>query len=137
MTKRRYPRGGAAKPDLGIRTNSLASKQTRATLGAVERGERGFARFGHPPDPFLLDECLEEIARLHLDDTDCCRVRDAMLTIHQTEEVLDNEKLIEHLSGAGFSAELARLGRVCAQRLTRTSPQAHIESRFWKVGGMS
>jgi DNA primase len=66
--------------------------------------------------PWLLDEHVEEIARLHLDDADCFRVRNALLTIHQTEEALDNEKLLEHLCRQGFRAELERLGRVCAHK---------------------
>ena len=66
--------------------------------------------------PWLLDEHLEEIASLHLEDADCCSIRNAMLTIHQTEELLDNEKLFEHLSGAGFGAELERVARACAHK---------------------
>ena len=66
--------------------------------------------------PWLLDEHLEEIASLHLGDAGCCRIRDAMLTIHQTEELLDNEKLLQHLSRAGYGAELERLERACAHR---------------------
>ena len=64
--------------------------------------------------PWLLDEYLEEIASLHLDDAGCCRIRNAMLTIHQTDEALDNEKLLEHLSREGYGAELERLERACA-----------------------
>jgi DNA primase len=66
--------------------------------------------------PWLLDEHVEEIAGLHLDDADCFRVRNTLLTIHQTEEALDNEKLLEHLSGQGYGAELERLGRICAHK---------------------
>jgi len=64
--------------------------------------------------PWLLDDHLEEIASLHLDDADCCRVRNVLLTVHQTEELLDNEKLLEHLSREGFGAELERIERACA-----------------------
>jgi len=64
--------------------------------------------------PWLLDEHLEEIASLHLDDSGCCRIRNAMLAIHQTEETLDNEKLLQHLSHEGYGAELKRLERACA-----------------------
>ncbi len=39
-----------------------------------------------------------------------------MLTIHQTEELLDNEKLFEHLSRDGFGAELERVSRACAHK---------------------
>lgn len=66
--------------------------------------------------PWLLDERVEEIAGLHLDDADCFRVRNGLLTIHQTEEALDNEKLLEHLSRQGYGAELERLGRICAHK---------------------
>ena len=64
--------------------------------------------------PWLLDAHVEEIANLHLDDAGCCRIRNAMLTIHQTEELLDSEKLFEHLSREGYRAELERLERACA-----------------------
>jgi DNA primase len=64
--------------------------------------------------PWLLDQHLEEIASLHLEDAGCCSIRNAMLTKHQTEELLDNEKLLEHLSRDGFGAELERLERACA-----------------------
>ncbi len=64
--------------------------------------------------PWLLDEHLEEIATLPMEDAGCCRIRDAMLAIHQAEDLLDNEKLLEHLSRQGYGAELERLERACA-----------------------
>ncbi len=70
--------------------------------------------------PWLLDEHLEEIANLHLEDADCCRIRKAMLTVHQTEELLDNEKLLEHLSRGGCEEELERLERLALITLTST-----------------
>ena len=66
--------------------------------------------------PWLLDEQVEEIANLHLEDADSCRIRNEMLTVHQMEEVLDNEKLLEHLSRQGCGAELERLERLCAHK---------------------
>jgi DNA primase len=61
--------------------------------------------------PWLLDIFLEEIAVLHLDDTDCERLRDQILSVHHNEEPLDNEKLLEHLSREGYGAELERVER--------------------------
>jgi DNA primase len=66
--------------------------------------------------PWLLDEFMEEIASVHLDDADCSRLRDAMLTEHQTEESLDNKKLLAHLSRVGFHAELERVERATAHK---------------------
>jgi DNA primase len=64
--------------------------------------------------PWLLDLHLEEIAGLHLDDTDCERLRDQILAVHHNEEPLDNEKLLEHLSREGYDAELGRVERATA-----------------------
>ena len=65
--------------------------------------------------PWLLDEFLEEIAGLQLNDPDCKRLRDETLAVHQAEEHLDNKNLLEHLSRAGYGAELERLQRATAQ----------------------
>ncbi|MBI4725345.1 MAG: toprim domain-containing protein, partial [Rhodomicrobium sp.] len=64
--------------------------------------------------PWLLDEFPEEIAAIHLDDADCLRLRDHLLTVHQPEELLDNEKLLEHLSRNGYGAETGRVERATA-----------------------
>jgi DNA primase len=61
--------------------------------------------------PWLLDIFLEEIAGLHLDDTDCERLRDKILSVHHDEEPLDNKKLLEHLCREGYGAELERVER--------------------------
>ena len=80
----------------------------RAAIRAVQRPREALLIMAIARHPWLLDEHLEEIASLHLDDAGCCRIRNAMLTIHQTEEALDNEKLLEHLSREGYGAELER-----------------------------
>jgi len=71
--------------------------------------------------PWLLDEFLEEIAGLYFTDPDCKRLRDQMLAVHQAEEILDNEKLLEHLSREGYDAELER-----AERATAHNADAHF-----------
>jgi DNA primase len=63
---------------------------------------------------WLLENFLEEIAGLHLDDPDCERLRDQILSVHHDEEPLDNEKLLEHLSREGYDAELERVERAAA-----------------------
>jgi len=64
--------------------------------------------------PWLIDEHMEEIARIPFIDPDCNRLRDAVLTVHQADESLDIKKLLEHLSKQGYEAELERLQRACA-----------------------
>ncbi len=89
-------------------------EQDCAAVGAVQRAREGLVIMAIARHPWLLDAHVEEIANLHLDDAGCCRIRNAMLTIHQTEELLDSEKLFEHLSREGYRAELERLERACA-----------------------
>jgi DNA primase len=57
---------------------------------------------------------MEEIARIPFIDPDCNRLRNAVLTVHQFDESLDNKKLLEHLSKEGYEAELERLDKACA-----------------------
>jgi DNA primase len=64
--------------------------------------------------PWLLEIFLEEIAGLQLDDTDCERLRDKILSVHHNEEALDNKKLLEHLSQEGYGPELERVERATA-----------------------
>ncbi len=71
--------------------------------------------------PWLLDEFLEEIAAFHFLDADCARLRDAALRVHHSEDSLDNEKLLAHLSAAGYAAELER-----AERATAHNADAHF-----------
>ncbi len=61
--------------------------------------------------PWLLDEFLEQIAELQFNDAGCRSLRDRLLAVHQAEESLDNEKLLEHLSRDGYGAELERVER--------------------------
>ncbi len=118
------PRGGggggarSGKPafaTVSARTGSLLSSKI-AQASAQITGPREALLIGATiRHPWLLDEFLEEIARLQLNDPDCRRLRDHILTVHQAEEHLDNEKLLEHLSRAGYGAELERVQRATAQ----------------------
>jgi DNA primase len=109
------PRSRYAKPNVAAaRTSSLLASpivQPSAPCSAPREALLIIAIARHP---WLLDQHMEEIARLQLDDAGCCRIRNEMLTIHQTEEVLDNEKLLRHLSRDGYGAEMERLERACA-----------------------
>ena len=107
------PRKKAAPP-MHERTASLLSSQIVQASATSSAPREALIIMAIARHPFLFDEFLEEIASLHLDDAGCCRIRNAMLTIHQTEEQLDNEKLLEHLSLKGYGAELERVERACA-----------------------
>ena len=124
---RRMP-GRGRDPASAERTSSLlASKiaQPSAPSSAPREALLIVAILRHP---WLLDEHLEEIASLHLDDADCCCVRNVMLTIHQTEVVLDNEKLLEHLSNGGFGAAVERCARASAHNAdSQFAPGANRE----------
>ncbi len=109
-------RSAYGKPNAAARTSSLLASGIAQASAPISAPREALLIMAIAHHPWLLDELLEEIAGLHLDDSDCCRVRNAMLTIHQTEEVLDNEKLLSHLSREGYGAELERLGRVCAHK---------------------
>jgi len=108
------PRTRSAKPNVEVRTSSLLDSQIVQTSAPSSAPREGLLIIAIARHPWLLDEHLEEIASLHLDDAGCCRIRNAMLAIHQTEELLDNEKLLGHLSHEGYGAELERLERACA-----------------------
>jgi len=64
--------------------------------------------------PWLLDEFLEQIAEFQFNDAGCRSLRDRLLAVHQSEEYLDNEKLLGHLSREGYGAELERVERATA-----------------------
>ena len=105
----------AAFPAVNARTGSLlASKIAQAStpLTAPREALLIGAIIRHP---WLLDDFLEEIAGLQLQR---CRLPHAcvtdILTVHQAEELLDNEKLLEHLSRDGYGAELERVERATA-----------------------
>jgi DNA primase len=107
-------KGRPAIANIGARTGSLlASKivQISAPCSAPREALLIGAILRHP---WLLDIFLEEIAGLHLDDRDCERLRDRLLSVHHNEEPLDNEKLLEHLSREGYGAELERVERAAA-----------------------
>jgi DNA primase len=106
--------GRPAVTHAGARTGSLlASKivQMSAPCSAPREALLLGAILRHP---WLLEIFLEEIAGLQLDDTDCERLRDKVLSVHHNEEPLDNEKLLEHLSRGGYGAELERVERATA-----------------------
>jgi DNA primase len=106
--------GKAGSPNAGVRTGSLlASKivQTSTPSSAPRETLLISAILRHP---WLLDDLMEEIAGLHFNDTDCERLRNAMLMVHHTEEHLDNTGLLEHLSRIGYAAELDRVERATA-----------------------
>ncbi|MGO9806431.1 MAG: DNA primase [Rhodomicrobium sp.] len=104
-----------AKPQFpAVRTGSLlASKiaQPSTPLSAPREALLAVAIVRHP---WLLDEFLEEIAELQFDDPGCRSLRDRLLAVHQSEESLDNEKLLEHLCREGYGAELERVQRATA-----------------------
>lgn len=120
--------GKRANPNAAVRTSSLlasAIAQPSAPCSAPREALLVMTIVRHP---WLLDENLEEIASVHLDDADCRRVRNGLLTVHQTEELLDKEKLLEHLSREGYGAELERLGRACAHKADpQFAPDANKE----------
>ncbi len=100
--------------DPRARTTSLLSSKIVQPSAPSSTHREGLVILAIARHPWLLDEHVEEIANLPLDDAGCCRIRNAMLTIHQTEELLDSGKLFEHLSREGYRAELERLERACA-----------------------
>ena len=108
-------RGGAGRPgifpDVGARTSSLLSSRIAqpSTPSSVAREALLIAAILR--HPWLLDGYLEEIAALPLNDADCDRLRGGALAVHQAEEVLDKEKLLEHLSRLGYGAALERVER--------------------------
>jgi DNA primase len=104
------------RADPRARTTSLLSSKIVQPSAPVSAHREALIVMAIVQRPWLLDDCLEEIASMHLEDADCRRIRDAMLTVHQTEEVLDNEKSIEHLSRQGHGAELERIERACAHK---------------------
>jgi DNA primase len=110
------PRSG--KPSfatVSARTGSLLSSKIVQSATPVTAPREALITAAILSHPWLLDEFLEEIARLQFNDSDCRRLRDAILAVHQAEEHLDNEKLLEHLSRAGQGAELGRVQRAAAQ----------------------
>ena len=114
------PRSRYAKPSAAAaRTSSLLASPIAQPSAPCSAPREALLIMAIARHPWLLDEHLEEIASLHLEDAGCCSIRSAMLTIHQTEELLDNEKLFEHLSRAGFGAELERVARACAHKSDR------------------
>jgi DNA primase len=114
-SSRAFP-GRPAAPGVIVRTSSLLSSkivQPSSATSALREALLIIALLRHP---WLLDEFMEDIASVHLDDADCSRLRDEMLTVHQTEESLDNKKLLEHLCRVGFHAELERIERATAHK---------------------
>jgi DNA primase len=95
--------------DRAPRTASLLKSriaQPHAPIGAQREALILTALINHP---WLLEEFPEDIAHLPLGDPDCTRLRQVLLAVHQDEEHLDNQKLLEHLSRAGVDAEARRI----------------------------
>jgi DNA primase len=126
MTRRQFaggrPRtGGGARSGkpafatVSARTGSLLSSKIVQATAPVTAAREALLVGAITRHPWLLDEFLDEIAGLQLNDGDCRRLRDEILAVHQAEEHLDNEKLLEHLSRAGYGAELERVQRATAQ----------------------
>ncbi len=116
---RRPPAGAPHRKQPGIpaaaaRTGSLLASrivQPSAPSSAPREALLIGAVLRHP---WLLDEFLEEIAALNFSDADCGRLRDFILAVHHNEELLDNKKLLAHLSREGYGAELERVERATA-----------------------
>lgn len=126
MTRRQFaggrPRTGGGvrfgKPafaTVSARTGSLLSSKIVQASAPVTAPREALLTGAIIRHPWLLDEFLDEIAGLQLNDGDCRRLRDEILAVHQAEEHLDNEKLLEHLSRSGYGAELERVQRATAQ----------------------
>jgi DNA primase len=126
MTRRQFaagrPRtGGGARSGkpafatVSARTGSLLSSKIVQVSAPVTAAREALLTGAIIRHPWLLDEFLDEIAGLQLNDGDCRRLRDHILAVHQAEEHLDNENLLEHLSRAGYDAELERVQRTNAQ----------------------
>jgi len=113
--------GTHASAGVSVRTGSLlASKIVQASTPSTAPRETLLigAIIRHP---WLLDDFLEEIADFHFNDADCLRLRNHILAVHQAEEILDNEKLLEHLCLEGYRAELERV-----ERATSHNADAHF-----------
>ena len=129
--------GRRSFPNVNARTGSLlASKivQVSTPSSAPREALLIQAILRHP---WLLDDFLEEIAEFHFNDADCERLRNHILTVHQAEEHLDNEKLLGHLSRDGYGAELERIERATAHHANANFARNATKSRFWKGGVMS
>jgi DNA primase len=107
--------GKNSPPTATVRTGSLLSSKIVQASAPVTGARESLLIGAILVHPWLLDEFLEEIAGLQLNDPDCRRLRDETLAVHQAEEHLDNKNLLEHLSRAGYGAELERIQRATAQ----------------------
>jgi DNA primase len=118
------PTGGARKQRpaaagrsmLPQRTSELLSSPLAQAAAPVTAPREAVIIGAILTHPWLIDEHMEEIARIPFVDADCNRLRDAVLTVHQIDESLDNKKLLEHLSKEGYEAELERLDKACAYK---------------------
>lgn len=126
--QRRLSRPWRQPSNPGSRTTSVLASKILQKTAAESAHREALLIMGLLRHPWLMDEHPEEIANLHLDDADCCRIRNAMLTIHQLEEVLDSEKLLEHLSKEGYGAVVERCARACAHNAdSQFAPGANKE----------
>jgi DNA primase len=107
--------GKPSFPTVSARTGSLLSSKIAQASAPTTAARESLIVGAIISHPWLLDDFLEEIAGQQFDDPDCRRLRDQILTVHQAEEHLDNKNLLEHLSRAGYGAELERVQRATAQ----------------------
>jgi len=105
---------GVSRPGPIVRTSELLSSPLTRASAPVTAPREALIIIALLNHPWLIDEHMEEIARIPFIDPDCNRLRDAVLTVHQADESLDIKKLLEHLSKQGYEAELERLQRACA-----------------------
>jgi DNA primase len=109
---------GPAAPDWRSLNGSAgsATESLLKSVAAQPSGRAGAARealivkalLNHP---WLLDDYAEEIADIAFEDGDCAALRDQLLALHQSEILLDNKNLLEHLSKNGQYARVERVER--------------------------
>jgi DNA primase len=96
---------------MGSATESLlksAAARPSGGAGAAREALLIKALLNHP---WLLDDYAEEIAVIAFEDADCAALRDELLALHQSEILLDNKNLLEHLSKNGQDARVERVER--------------------------
>lgn len=100
---------------IGARTGSLLASKLAQPTTAITAPREALIVGAILRHPWLLDEFLERIAELHFHDSGCRSLRDRLLAVHQADENLDNERLLEHLSREGYGAELERIEHATSQ----------------------
>jgi DNA primase len=109
---RGFRASGSPKPQfpaLAARSGSLLGSKLAQPTAPITAPREALIIGAILRHPWLLDDFLEQIAELHLNDPTCRTLRDRLLAVHQAEENLDNEKLLEHLSREGYGAAVEPL----------------------------